>query len=196
MNSKLRISAITLSISSFNFWMWTGRIQCFSPQHHLTDLSSLGHQLWLCLPEYHPEGPSYTSWCSPSPAFHRLWNLRKLQEKKTVKHTFATIICHMFHLKMFLLIFNLHFLTTVEKEVSLANAPSKPCGFTDRHATTNQNYYDVLEKLEPQKDAAVKPPPVQWHEDVMQTAEHGSVTTDKWLCDAPGAVGLISPWSL
>lgn len=70
---------------------------------------------------------------------------------------FANIICHMFHLKMFLLIFNLHFLTTMEKEVSLGNAPSKPCGFTDRHATTNQNYYDVLEKLEPRKDAAVKP---------------------------------------
>lgn len=134
MNSKLRISDITLSISSFNFWMGTGRIQCFAPQHLLTDLSFLGHQVWPSLPEYRPEDLSYTSWCSPSPSFHLLWNLRKLQGKNNNNNNIRLQpLSVMFCWKTFLLISNLRFLTTVEKEVTLGNAPSKPCGFTGRH---------------------------------------------------------------
>lgn len=65
-NSKLRISAITLSISSFNFCMWTGESVFFSQTWALLATSC------DCLPECHPEGLSYTAWCSPSPSFHRL----------------------------------------------------------------------------------------------------------------------------
>lgn len=167
-NSKLRISAITLSISSFNLCVWTGR-----SQHLLPDLSFPGPQLWPCLPEYHPEGLSYTSWCSPSPAFHLLWSLRKLQE--TTSKTCLSV-------------------TSLLEDVS-SHFPLAFCNHSGERGFPGKGTIQALwfhwhtrdhkpELLECFWEILAS---VEWHEDVMQTAEHGSITS--------GSVMVLGLWA-
>lgn len=88
-----------------------------------------------CLPEYHPEGLSYTSWCFPFPFFHLLKNLRKLWgndirwlDKCCLQHFFYSVLA---------------FNRSGERKVTLGAAPSRRCGFCDRRCDHKPNNYGV-----------------------------------------------------
>lgn len=84
-DSKLSISAMTLSISNFNFCNENkavsdaGRMKCES----LRRLRKVASD--EALPGCRPEGPFYTFWCFRSPAFHQLWSLKKLSNNIRTK---------------------------------------------------------------------------------------------------------------